>query len=751
MFDSDSSMRIYPILHSWVPLFITTLIFLTFVFFWLIFENPRLVLVERTSILLNSLSRTPDAPVHEANCQFALGEWCNTWYSDERRGKNLVKWKDPPSGNVSCLWDCNGVGVCDYLRGSCRCPAGWQGEACDARMDRPCSQSYRKFGSFHPNDAPYDYHSGLWMAGMCAGYCDLDYGSCYCPPETKYGRIPAPMGSPPGTPPQKVGRPMGLHCQPSTDEFGNSTGSKGDVTYKDLFGPDGWCNADKPNTTCSCGEARDGISGAFCDIPVEQFCVNQCSGRGECIQGFCMCNKGWFGQDCSYRQPQVNWSEGTQFDQRAWIRNVSRSPSSVYPPPDPQRSRPLIYVYELPPRFNQVILQYRGNSGNCIHRVFHPDNSTGSNHNSPYMIETGLHELLLQSSHRTLDPEEADFFYLPVYTACWQNPVHGYLDFPWFHGSSQSRRVHTAVNMMIEAHHWIQTTYPYWNRRGGKDHIVLAPHDEGSCWVPAVLRPAVILSHWGYTGYNNESFTSYFGDMFDIETKSQPYNPESHLAKLRDPVTNQNFRCFDPQKDLVLPSLWPEDKYMDSPLYKAGGVAANRTILGFHKGRILRNLTKYSRGSRVVLTDLCEKNNWWSLHRIYIGEKMPPGIEDLKYGEALARSIFCMVLMGEGFTTRFEDSLLHGCIPVIIMDNVTVTFESAIDVKKFSLRIDFKDMEKLPEILDAALPDVPELQQNIQQIWPRFRWDYERFWTGNGDDKAAMATLIQWLYSRLPH
>ena len=31
-----------------------------------------------------------------------------------------------------------------------------------------------------------------------------------------------------------------------------------------------------------------------------------------------------------------------------------------------------------------------------------------------YSIEIGLHEMLLQSEHRTLVPEEADFFYVPV-------------------------------------------------------------------------------------------------------------------------------------------------------------------------------------------------------------------------------------------------------------------------------------------------------------------------------------------------
>ncbi len=39
--------------------------------------------------------------------------------------------------------------------------------------------------------------------------------------------------------------------------------------------------------------------------------------------------------------------------------------------------------------------------------------------------------LAVQSEHRTLDPEEADFFYMPVYTSCFLHPVWGYVDHPW--------------------------------------------------------------------------------------------------------------------------------------------------------------------------------------------------------------------------------------------------------------------------------------------------------------------------------
>ena len=58
------------------------------------------------------------------------------------------------------------------------------------------------------------------------------------------------------------------------------------------------------------------------------------------------------------------------------------------------------------------------------------------------------------------------------------------------------RPMHGA-NMLLEAKTWLQQAYPFWNRTGGKDHMWLVSHDEGSCWVPSELRPSIILSHWG--------------------------------------------------------------------------------------------------------------------------------------------------------------------------------------------------------------------------------------------------------------
>ena len=34
-------------------------------------------------------------------------------------------------------------------------------------------------------------------------------------------------------------------------------------------------------------------------------------------------------------------------------------------------------------------------------------------------------------------------------------------------------RVHAATNMMIEAHSWVRSHLPYWDRSGGRDHIIV--------------------------------------------------------------------------------------------------------------------------------------------------------------------------------------------------------------------------------------------------------------------------------------
>ncbi|EFN59979.1 hypothetical protein CHLNCDRAFT_56485 [Chlorella variabilis] len=136
-----------------------------------------------------------------------------------------------------------------------------------------------------------------------------------------------------------------------------------------------------------------------------------------------------------------------------------------------------------------------------------------------YAFEPGFLEMLMQSEHRTLDAEEADFFYVPVFTSCFIWPVRDGADSLYdFFYSVGHNRVQGATNMLLEAFHWIQSHQPWWERRGGRDHIWLVTHDEGSCWVPAAIRPSIILSHWGRTDLNHSSLSGYhYMDSYSLD------------------------------------------------------------------------------------------------------------------------------------------------------------------------------------------------------------------------------------------
>lgn len=428
--------------------------------------------VPSPSALSNAIDdlKVPQEHEIDARCWGTTGTWCKQWFTQKR-----IPTIPPPRGTKPCLWDCNhNVGVCDAIAGRCRCPAGWTGDACNQRMRRPCSQIPRK-GGFLPHDAPINWTIKERMDSRCSGECDEDIGMCFCPSSSKYGRKPANNRDPPGTPPLQIGRPLGDHCQPNKTP-GTGTPTKfGDIDPEKLFGPRGWCEADNPEFTCPC--YLEGMMGMYCNITTEHFCLNQCSGHGECSFGWCKCHEGYFGQDCAFRLPGVKWNAGLAEDPaRPWLADHIRTPAAEDPLPGSTRKRPLIYIYELPPLYNQLLLQYRNGRNACAHRLFYEhDNSSEFRDDWNYQTETGIHEMLLQSTHRTLNPEEADFFYIPVYAACWFWPLTGAADFPHFHGGpAYGTRPSQAVNMLIEAWSWLRSHYPYWDRKGGKDHILVS-------------------------------------------------------------------------------------------------------------------------------------------------------------------------------------------------------------------------------------------------------------------------------------
>lgn len=59
---------------------------------------------------------------------------------------------------------------------------------------------------------------------------------------------------------------------------------------------------------------------------------------------------------------RIVWTPaGDEAKGRYWLENlVVQPPAAVDTGPDRQRRRPLIYIYDLPPAYNAMLLQYRG-------------------------------------------------------------------------------------------------------------------------------------------------------------------------------------------------------------------------------------------------------------------------------------------------------------------------------------------------------------------------------------------------------
>lgn len=119
---------------------------------------------------------------------------------------------------------------------------------------------------------------------------------------------------------------------------------------------------------------------------------------------------------------------------------------------DDPTGRLKVYVYELPNKYNKKILQ---KDPRCLNHMF--------------AAEIFMHRFLLSSPVRTFNPEEADWFYTPIYTTCDLTPTGLPLPFK-------------SPRMMRSAIQLISTNWPYWNRTEGADHFFVVPHDFGACF-----------------------------------------------------------------------------------------------------------------------------------------------------------------------------------------------------------------------------------------------------------------------------
>ncbi|KAF3328054.1 glucuronosyltransferase [Carex littledalei] len=596
-------------------------------------------------------------------------------------------------GGKKCKNNCSGQGICNQDLGVCRCFHGYAGKSCEVVLQLECNQPASK-----------DHPFGEWLVSICPAHCDKTRAMCFCGNGTKYPNRPvAEYCGFQTIPPAKPGDP----------ELTDWT----KVDFENVFSSNasnpGWCNIDprdayssklKIKENCHC--KYDCTWGRVCEIPTICSCLNQCSGHGHCRGGFCQCDSGYYGIDCSIPTASVlqKWP--------AWLR-----PSIVELPHNSpnvktavRKKRPLIYVYDLPPEFNSHLLEGRHYRMECVNRIYSGDNKTIWTEHL-YGAQMALFESILASPHRTLNGEEADFFYVPVFDQCIITRAD---DAP--HLSNQERgfrRTFMALDYYKKAYDHIVEEYPYWNRSSGKDHIWFFSWDEGACFAPKEIWNSMMLVHWGNTNTKHKhSTTAYIPDNWDpIPSERRGDHP-----------------CFDPQKDLVLPAwkvpnpgavwlkLWSRPRKERMTLFYFNGNLGP----AYENGR---PEDTYSMGLRQKLADEfgSSPNKEGKLGKQHTPNVIVTPLKSPKYYEEMASSLFCGVLPGDGWSGRMEDSMLSGCIPVIIQDGIFLPYENVLNYESFAVKILEDDIPNLVSILQRYNEtEVEHMLSNVRSIWQRF-------------------------------
>jgi hypothetical protein len=389
-----------------------------------------------------------------------------------------------------------------------------------------------------------------------------------------------------------------------------------------------------------------GFTGSRCESSTNfrpiQACLNGCSGRGKCVRNWCHCSPGYYGVDCSLGA------------------GAGESKAVPLPPPigaQTDAKAPKVYIYELPPRFNSWM--HAGDGG-----WWQDFDLWGE--------DVIIHRRALRSLYRVTDPEAADFFLVPVWvsSAMWQMNW-GFRDL-----------LPTGVRTVGEAADYVRQTWPYFDRKGGADHLWVFGHDQGA-WR---IRQKLPLIAKGI-------FISPFG--------GGPSQRGGHV----------------PGQDIVCPSV--VQSTVLGLLNHAGRRKKEPTNLAFFQGKLNLHIPyEYSFGIRQGLFK-AHRNT----PRIVVKEGHEANRE--AYFQNMCGSKFCVAAAGFGFSTRAYEASAAGCVPLIMQDGIEQAYEELLPWFLFSLRLNNSlaqisglkgTLEKIPESVVTAM------RSHLYCVWPRFLW-----------------------------
>tara|TARA_B100001758_G_scaffold232335_1_gene229588 strand:- start:2384 stop:3571 length:1188 start_codon:yes stop_codon:yes gene_type:complete len=316
-----------------------------------------------------------------------------------------------------------------------------------------------------------------------------------------------------------------------------------------------------------------------------------------------------------------------------------------------------IFVYDLKPEYNTDLAR---DQPRC--------------RTDQYGTEIRFHENLMHHAVRTTNPEEAEFFFVPIYGECYL--------FRETQNSGTNNAMKVTNLWYRDALKTIQTEHPYWNRTDGRDHV------------------------WSFPGARGPHI---FRDWKKLIKKSIFLTPEG------DRSFGEQFNTW---KDIVIPGLEPDSEFIEGKLRKQSSL--KKDIFAFFRGTILNKagILAYSRGIRPKMEAAFKK------HKDVIFTEEIPSCDRDCYRKELTRSTFCLCPRGwSPWTLRAYQAMMVGCIPVIIADEIELPYENSLDWTKLSVKIAEVNAEKTIDIL-KRIPksEIRNKQKAIEKVWKSVAW-----------------------------
>eukprot|EP00401_Gymnodinium_catenatum_P005633 CAMPEP_0117611876 /NCGR_PEP_ID=MMETSP0784-20121206/82637_1 /TAXON_ID=39447 /ORGANISM="" /LENGTH=533 /DNA_ID=CAMNT_0005415369 /DNA_START=88 /DNA_END=1686 /DNA_ORIENTATION=+ len=268
-------------------------------------------------------------------------------------------------------------------------------------------------------------------------------------------------------------------------------------------------------------------------------------------------------------------------------------------------------------------------------------------------VEVMLHRYFAESSCRTEDPAEADFFLVPDYRACHFHlaPTYQHKGLTRLPGDDFHSQV--IRNHELKYRRWDQADelfrdlvggLEYFWRRRGTDHIF-------------------IFSDQGFVVNFTHTFPSWRDHISNsIFLSTEAFTPGCGPS------------CFSPWKDVVIPGHIDWHRVKD--IRRWNRPSNERELLFNFHGRMPANHEYYE--SNKVRGDIFK---FVTHPNVSIGGF----IED--YFNVMGSSHFCLVPEGtSSWTNHLYTSFFAGCIPFILSDNFVLPFQDLIDWPSVSIR-----------------------------------------------------------------